>query len=36
LLNGGKYSGRVGIYAGEDRFMIDAIGLEVVAKKLFA
>jgi len=35
-LDGGKYNGRVGIYAGEDKFMIDAIGLEAMAKKLFA
>jgi Uma2 family endonuclease len=32
----GKYTGRAGIYAGDDRFRIDAIGLEIIAKDVFA
>ncbi len=36
MLKDGKYNGRVGIYAGDDTFRIDAIGLELAAKSLFA
>ena len=36
VLNDGKYGGRAGIYAGEDTFRIDTIGLEAVAKGIFA
>ncbi len=36
MLKDGKYNGRVGIYAADDTFRIDAIGLELTAKSLFA
>ena len=36
MLKDGKYNGRVGIYAGDNTLRIDAIGLELTAKTLFA
>jgi len=36
MLKDEKYNGRVGIYAGDDTLCIDAIGLELTAKGLFA
>jgi len=35
VLHDAKYNGRVGIYAGDDTFLIDTIGLAVRAKELF-
>lgn len=35
VLHDAKYNGRVGIYAGDDTFLIDTIGLAVRAQELF-
>jgi len=36
MLRAGRYNGRVGIYAGDDTFQIDTIGLEITTKELFS